>query len=1255
MGLISYIASSDNRKHIKRISVIADKIESFQDKFKAYSDKQLQDMTSEFKKRLEGFETLDDILPEAFAVVRETSTRVLGMTHFRVQLMGGIILHQGRIAEMGTGEGKTLVSTLPAYLNALTGQGVHIVTVNDYLAKRDAEWMGKIHRFLGLTVGVSIAGMTPDEKRAAYNCDITYATNNELGFDYLRDNMVIYKKDMVQRDLVFAIIDEVDSILIDEARTPLIISGRGGKSSDMYVTASKFARQLRPSTNVDDEGKPLEGAEPNGDFEIDLKKKAISLTDKGTEKAERYFAVDSLNEVENTELNHYINNALKAQYVMKKDTDYIVNDGEVIIVDEFTGRLMIGRRYSEGLHQAIEAKEGVRIQSENKTLATITFQNYFRLYQKLSGMTGTAKTEESEFKGIYGLDVVIIPTNVPRQRVDENDVVYTTINGKLKAVLADITECYERGQPVLVGTTTVEKSEELASFLKKSKVPHNVLNAKNHEREAEIVAQAGKLASVTISTNMAGRGTDIMLGGNPEYLAKKRMRDMGMDPQLVSDATSYFVTEDADILNARAMFKKFYGEYKKITEEEKQQVINVGGLRIIGTERHESRRIDNQLRGRAGRQGDMGSSIFYLSMEDDLVRLFGGDRMKRIAEAFKTDEDTPFRFGLLTRQIEGAQKTIEGRNYSVRKQVLEYDDVMNTQRGIIYGERNKVLKGESVHEQIEKMMRSQVDIIVNDFTNPKVDWNEWDYHNLNKEIERKLLPGEPEFFSEERMKAYALSELKDQLFDGMMSVYNVKIRDAAAIGVDFEEIERVLLLRAVDGKWMDHIDSMDVLRRGIGLKAYANQDPVMAYKQEGFEMFDDMVGRIHEDTVQMLMRVNIEKVPQRKQEKLELIAQSGDENTRQASLPNAQRPKQAEIGRNDACPCGSEKFETCCEYFDISALKRREQELFSLQQDPNLYVDLKRAQAVNSEAKHIEHKIKDLENKRRSIADLSELLVLAEEEGARELIVEIEDGIEFLEKSVEILRLLMLLKGEYDANNAIMSIHAGAGGTEAQDWAQMLYRMYRMYADKNDFKIAELDYLDGDEAGLKSVTFTVSGSNAYGFLKAEKGVHRLVRISPFDSNARRHTSFASVEVMPEIENDTEVKINPDELRIDTYRSGGAGGQHINKTDSAVRMTHLPTGIVVQCQSERSQIQNRETAMRMLISKLVEKRERENAEKAQNIKGELKKIEWGSQIRSYVFQPYTLVKDHRTGYESSDIGAVMDGEIEGFIFDFLKKS
>ncbi len=910
MGLISFIKGGDNRKQLNKLEAIAAKIENLDESMQKLTDEQLKAKTAEFKRRLtENYETTDDILPEAYAVVREASKRVLGMKHFHVQLLGGIALHQGRIAEMRTGEGKTLVATLPAYLNALTGKGVHVVTVNDYLAKRDAEWMGKVHRFLGLTVGVAIAGMDSDKKREAYNCDITYATNNELGFDYLRDNMVVYKSALVQRGLNYAIIDEVDSILIDEARTPLIISGAGGKSSEMYTIANRFVKGLKASTNIDDEGKTPDGEESNGDYEIDKKKRAVNLTERGIQKAEKFFNVEDLTSVDNSELNHYINNALKAVYIMKKDTDYIVDSGEVLIVDEFTGRVMVGRRYSDGLHQAIEAKENVRIQNENRTRATITFQNYFKLYGKLCGMTGTAKTEETEFRGIYGLDVVVIPPNKESKRVDENDSVYSTVKGKINAILEDIEECYKVGQPVLVGTTTVEKSEELSKILSARRIPHNVLNAKNHLKEAEIIAQAGKKHQVTIATNMAGRGTDILLGGNAEYMAMQRMRSQGMSEETIYNATSYFTTDDPEILEARRIFKEYLDSFKDEIEKEKEEVKAVGGLRIIGTERHESRRIDNQLRGRAGRQGDEGSTKFYLSMEDDMIRLFGGDRMKRIAEMFKLEEDMPLQMKMLTRGIESAQRDLEGRNYRIRKQVLEYDDVMNVQRHTVYSERNRILMGESVHETIVGMMKGQCELIVDEYTDPKVDWTEWDYTELNKEIHRKLLPEEEEFLTEDVLDKYDIEDLKEYIFNEMMSVYNKKIQESASIGLDFEEVERIILLKIVDSKWTDHIDIMDGLRRDIGLQAYGQKDPVLMYKKEGFDLFEEMNNNIREDTVAYLMRVNVEKAPTKREEQNVDLKMNSD-GTRQVSKPAT---KDKEPRPNDPCPCGSgKKYKYCC-------------------------------------------------------------------------------------------------------------------------------------------------------------------------------------------------------------------------------------------------------------------------------------------------------------------------------------------------------
>lgn len=897
MGLIQRILGSDNARALKKLEITAGKIEELSDKYKQMTDAELQAVTPQLRERLNNFETLNDILPDAFAVVREASERVLAMRPFHVQLIGGIVLHQGRIAEMKTGEGKTLVATLPVYLNALTGNGVHIVTVNDYLAKTHAEWMGKIYRFLGMTVGVSGAGMNNDAKRRAYNCDITYCTNNELGFDYLRDNMVISNKEKVLRPLKYAIIDEVDSILIDEARTPLIISGRGDKSSDMYVNVNKFARFLKKE-----------------DIDLDEEKKTVHLNDSGVSKAERYFALENLGEAENDDLYHYINNAIRAHFIMKKDNDYIIKDGEVIIVDEFTGRLMIGRRYSDGLHQAIEAKENVRIQNENKTMATITFQNYFRLYEKLAGMTGTAKTEEGEFNAIYGLDVVVIPPNKPMIRVDENDQVYTTINGKLRAVVADIKECYERGQPTLVGTVTVEKSEELSKLLTHEKILHNVLNAKNHALEAEIVAQAGRLKAVTIATNMAGRGTDILLGGNPEFLAKRRLRELGHKDEMIEAASSFLHIEDPEILAVKAEYKKHYDAFAAQCVKEKEEVIKLGGLRIIGTERHESRRIDNQLRGRAGRQGDIGSSIFYISMEDDLIRLFGGDRMKRMAEMFHFSEDEPLSMKLLTRRIEGAQKTVEGRNFSTRRHVLEYDNVMNKQREIIYSQRNKVLMGEIVHDEIMDMFSSAAQNIVNIYADRTTDWAEWDIVNFNRDIERYLLPEQNEFLTEENLNKWDVDEIIENLNSAMLDFYQKKKESTKELDINFDEVERIILLRVVDNKWMDHIDAMDTLRRGIGLRAYGQHDPVIAYKQEGFEMFDDMIERIRESTVQFLMRVNVERAPVKREARPINMKESRGQTSVSKPAPKAiQAVTEKQAGRNEPCPCGSgKKYKNCC-------------------------------------------------------------------------------------------------------------------------------------------------------------------------------------------------------------------------------------------------------------------------------------------------------------------------------------------------------
>ncbi|MBR2375916.1 MAG: preprotein translocase subunit SecA [Clostridia bacterium] len=926
MGLIKYLMSGDGRRSLKKLNKMADQVEALEEKYKAMDDETLKSQTAVLKERLAKGETLDDILYDAFAALREAASRVLNMRHFRVQIIGGICLHQGRIAEMRTGEGKTLVSTLPAYLNALTGKSVHIVTVNDYLAKRDAEWMGKVHKFMGLTVGVVVPGMEDDEKRAAYKCDIVYGTNNEFGFDYLRDNLKTDLSKMVQRDLTFAIVDEVDSILIDEARTPLIISGKGEKSSDLYVQVDKLVRtfsggfddELKEAENsalqalredkkkgkkskkvvVEDddeeefvdytkmtleeqanyeaeqaekraaalaaapEGKRSLAAQKDWDYIINRKDKTVELTDSGARKAERFFRIDNIAEIEHADLNHHIQQALKAHKLFKLDEDYIVNDGEVVIVDEFTGRLMIGRRYSDGLHQAIEAKEGVEVRSENKTYATITFQNYFRLYSKLSGMTGTAKTEEAEFRTIYSLDVVEIPTNRPIKRVDLPDLVYSTVDGKKRAIVNEIMQRHESGQPILVGTSSVDKSEEIARLLTRNGVKHNILNAKNHEREAEIVAQAGRLGAVTISTNMAGRGTDILLGGNPEYLAKKRLREEGANKEDIELATSMYLTDvSEEILALRERYKKVYEYYKKETDAEKEKVIAAGGLCIIGTERHESRRIDNQLRGRSGRQGDIGMSEFFLSLEDDLVMRFGGERMKALYAFFKIDEDTCLQSRMLSRGIENAQKNIEGRNFGIRKNVLQYDDVMNKQRMVMYEERMNVLRGANVHEQVLKYIPDYVAETISSAVNIEDMPELWNEEELNKALEAKVLPEGTNYVTRERLMKWDYETALRKISNKVAKEYEKKIEELKEAGVDFHNIERRVLLMTVDRNWIDHIDAMDQLRKGISLRAYGQVDPIISYKKEGFDMYEEMTERIQRTTISVLLKVKVEIRP----------------------------------------------------------------------------------------------------------------------------------------------------------------------------------------------------------------------------------------------------------------------------------------------------------------------------------------------------------------------------------------------------------
>ncbi len=909
MGFFDKLLGTTPEAKLKKLRPVVDQINQLEPAMQALTDTQLRAKTTEFKERLSKGETLDSLLPEAFAAVREAAVRTVGMRHFDVQLIGGIVLHQGRIAEMKTGEGKTLVATLPSYLNALTGQGVHIVTVNDYLAKRDAQWMGKIHRFLGLTVGVIVHDMDNDERRAAYNCDITYGTNNELGFDYLRDNMVVYREQMVQRELSYAIVDEVDSILIDEARTPLIISGHGEKTTDLYEKADRFVLKLQRGPDIVKQTRSemlMEEQPEGGDYMVDIKQKSVQLTQEGITKAEKFFNVESLADTENTELNHHILQALKAHTIFSRDVDYVVQDGQVIIVDEFTGRLMLGRRYSEGLHQALEAKEGVKVERENKTLATITFQNYFRMYKKLAGMTGTAKTEETEFTAIYNLDVVEIPTNRDMIRKDNNDVVYTSEAGKFRAVVAEIESMYKTGQPILVGTISVERSEYLSGLLERRGVPHVVLNAKHHAKEAEIVAQAGKLGRVTIATNMAGRGTDILLGGNPDFMAREQMKRDGMEEWLIEEATGHAETEDEEILSARETYNTLYKKFKAETDAEHDKVVALGGLHIIGTERHESRRIDNQLRGRSGRQGDPGSTRFYVSLEDELMRRFGADRVKSMLEKVSPDDDVPIEMGMITKQIESAQKRVEMHNFEIRKNVLQYDDVMNKQREIIYGQRRRVLMGEDIHQSLLEMLSGVVDSHVSSYC-PGTEYpEEWNLVGLSHEIcdlcrvPRRMLfaPNEAE-----KLNAKAVAERITEFVSGL---YAKKEEEIFAAGVDMREVERVALLRAVDSHWMDHIDAMDQLRQGIGLRAYGQKEPVAAYTQEGFEMFDAMITEIRQETIRFLLGAQLQpKVTQREQLAVPI----------ETANPEGNKPtkKGRTIGRNDPCPCGSgKKYKNCC-------------------------------------------------------------------------------------------------------------------------------------------------------------------------------------------------------------------------------------------------------------------------------------------------------------------------------------------------------
>ena len=916
MGIIKKLFNY-SEKEVKRVMPLVEKINGLEDSMKKLTDSELQHKTVEFKERLSNGETLDDLLPEAFAVVREAAVRVLGMRPFDVQLIGGIILHQGRIAEMKTGEGKTLVATLPAYLNALTGEGVHVITVNDYLAKYQGEMMGNLYKFLGLTVGIIVNGMKPNEKKAAYDCDVTYGTNNEYGFDYLRDNMVIYKDQLVQRKLKYAIVDEIDSILIDEARTPLIISGRANKSSNLYSKADSFVRKLTPKVIIEEDVKNLEQAEDNENYDyiVDLKAKSATLTDKGIKKAETEFGLENFNDLDNSELVHNVNQALKAHGIMKKDIDYIVKNGEVLIVDEFTGRIMYGRRYNNGLHQAIEAKEHVKIADESKTLATITFQNYFRMYEKLSGMTGTAKTEDAEFQEIYKLDVIEIPTNKPMIRKDNNDVIYKNEAGKFRAVVAEVKESHAKGQPVLIGTVSIEKSEKLSKMLQKEGIKHEVLNAKQHEKEAEIIAQAGKYGAVTIATNMAGRGTDIMLGGNSEYLAKQQLRMEKYTPEQVEEATTYYETDDEQIKKRRAHYKELRDNFEEKIKEEKEKVVAAGGLKIIGTERHESRRIDNQLRGRSGRQGDPGESRFYIALDDDLMKIFGGDKIIKVYERLGADENMPINSKMISNAVESAQKKVEGKNFSIRKHVLQYDDVMNSQREIIYAQRKQVLDGENLKENVMKMMDDSIERLVNSYVSDNDIANS---ESLLQDIEVSYGISEVEALKKDKVIAEdIISELKEKTH----KLYEDKETE---IGSDnMRELERVVILKVVDQKWMDHIDNMDELKNGIGLRAYAQKDPVVQYRLEGADMFDDMIEDLKDDVSKIMLHIEKKEENTQRKEAAEITG-AGLEDTAINLVDGKITPKEGglnktivneepKVGRNDPCPCGSgKKYKNCC-------------------------------------------------------------------------------------------------------------------------------------------------------------------------------------------------------------------------------------------------------------------------------------------------------------------------------------------------------
>src|SRR5215208_2662840 len=1176
-NLLTKILRMGEGRKVKALQQRVEAVTALEPEMEKLSDGALSVKTDEFRERLAGGEALDDILPEAFAVVREASRRTLGMRPFDVQVMGGIALHQGKIAEMKTGEGKTLAATMPVFLNALSGKGVHIVTVNEYLARRDASWMGEIYEFLGFEVGLIQDNMGFEERKVAYDSDLTYGTNAQFGFDYLRDNIATSPDQLVQRELNFGIVDEVDSILVDEARTPLIISGMPETAADVYYRFAAIVPRLKSGE----------------DYEVDEKKQQVAPTESGVEKVEKALGIENLYDDVNTNLVNHLNQALRAQTLFHKDDEYIVTDGQVYIVDEFTGRVLEGRRYSEGLHQAIEAKEGVEIKEENQTVATITIQNFFRMYDKLSGMTGTAATEADEFMHTYKMEVVSIPTHEEMIRDDKDDLVYKTEKSKHKAVVEDIVERNNRGQPILVGTVSVDVSERLSALLNRRGIAHNVLNAKQHEREAEIIAEAGELGAVTIATNMAGRGTDIKLG---------------------------------------------------------EGVTELGGLYVLGTERHEARRIDNQLRGRSGRQGDPGESRFYLSFEDELLRLFGGQRMQGIIERIGLEEDVPIEAGMISNSVRRAQEQVESRNFQMRKRILEYDDVLNKQREVIYAIRRDILMGEDVDTMayVEDVLTE----VVSEYVSEDVYPEDWDLEALTTEVNRCYPSGidfkalDVEGLTAAEVLAMVLEDARERLEERKIE-WDERTAELERRGLartdgvtTFEEAERRTLLSVVDSRWREHLYEMDYLREGIGWRGLSQRDPLVEYKREGFDIFQEMERGLKADYVTYIYRVENIKL---REEEMQQLSYSGGEE------PN-QRPKSPRRLVTELKDKTSELEERLAEleaFFDVEGLRSEAEELGEDMNRPGFWDDPQEARAVSARFSRVQGRIELLDGLKESLSDSEELLELAEEDG--ELLPEVREELRRVERVLEEQEVARLFAGEYDVGDAILTINSGAGGVDSQDWAEMLARMYQRWAERRGFGLEVIEYTEGEEAGIKSATFTVSGEYAFGLLSAERGVHRLVRISPFDAGARRHTSFASVAVAPVVDEAVEVEIEEKDLKVDTYRASGAGGQHVNKTDSAVRITHLPTGIVAQCQNERSQHQNREVAMRVLRARLfeLEREKREQEIAAQS--GDRAVTASPSQVLARVGHPSNAGNGPGTAADCGNVARLPDRDLDAFLY------